>query len=282
MMGVNPYRIIRLSFWNDKKIVEQFSAEDRYFFLYLLTNPHTTQLGIYTLVPRVAAFELGYSVEAVSVLLDRFQNRYDIIRYSPETSEIAIKNFLIHNIARGGTPVFDLLVKELTHVQSQDLIEYIYNNLSNHDNLNDTVLDLLEYIEKERYIDIKNINTKNNNQRIVDDTLTNRYRISADEAEAFFEECWKAYPKKKGKGSVKLATKRKLMKDVGKEQMLRCIERYKEYTNGWDDKYIKDGSTFFNSGYVDYLDNNVEDSGSKASVASEPNNRVRSDGRVWQ
>ena len=165
-MGVNPYRIIRLSFWNDKKIVEQFSAEDRYFFLYLLTNPHTTQLGIYTLVPRVAAFELGYSVEAVSVLLDRFQNRYDIIRYSPETSEIAIKNFLIHNIARGGTPVFDLLVKELTHVQSQDLIEYIYNNLSNHDNLNDTVLDLLEYIEKERYIDIKNINTKNKNESL--------------------------------------------------------------------------------------------------------------------
>ena len=68
------------------------------------------------------------------------------------------------------------------------------------------------------------------------------------------------------------------MKDVGKEQMLRCIERYKEYTNGWDDKYIKDGSTFFNSGYVDYLDANVEPIQGEAKAVGQP----RSDGKVRQ
>lgn len=40
--------------------------------------------------------------------------------------------------------------------------------------------------------------------------------------------------------------------------MLRCIERYTEYTKGKDEQYTMYGSTFFNSGYVDYLDENCE------------------------
>ena len=42
--------------------------------------------------------------------------------------------------------------------------------------------------------------------------------------------------------------------------MLRTIERYKTDIIGTEEKYIKNGSTFFNSGYVDYLDANYETS----------------------
>lgn len=75
---------------------------------------------------------------------------------------------------------------------------------------------------------------------------------------AFFDACWKLYPRKKGKGQVKMATKKKLLKTVGLDQMLRCIERYKVDMSGKDEQYVMYGSTFFNSGYVDYLDENYE------------------------
>lgn len=76
------------------------------------------------------------------------------------------------------------------------------------------------------------------------------------DVDEFFAEIWKAYPKKKGKGAVSDARKRKLYEEVGLEQMLRCIDRYKNDSVGTSEQYVMYGSTFFNSGYVDYLDDN--------------------------
>ena len=50
--------------------------------LYLLTNPYTTQLGIYELNIKKAAFETGYSAEALNVLLDRLKISTGMIKYS--------------------------------------------------------------------------------------------------------------------------------------------------------------------------------------------------------
>ena len=37
------YRSIQTSFWSDSKIIEDFTPEDRYFYLYLLTNEKSNQ-----------------------------------------------------------------------------------------------------------------------------------------------------------------------------------------------------------------------------------------------
>lgn len=107
------------------------------------------------------------------------------------------------------------------------------------------------------------LNSKSLNNSIIDKDINsnNIYdynNIKDNNAEAFFTTCWQAYPRKKGKGQVKDATKKRLAKEVGLEQMLRCIERYKAEMVGRDEQYIMYGSTFFNSGYVDYLDENYE------------------------
>lgn len=136
-MGIK--RIVDTDFWNDSKVTDDFTPEDKYFMLYLLTNPYTTQLGIYELNKKKAAFELGYSVEAVSVLLERFEVKYDMVYYSKSTNEIAIKNFLRHSIIKGGKPVEDLLNKEIGKVKDKSLIDYVFANLAEYDNLNDTV-----------------------------------------------------------------------------------------------------------------------------------------------
>lgn len=82
-MGVK--RVVDVDFWNDDKVMEMFSPEDKLFFLYLLTNPHTTQLGIYPINVKHISFEIGYSNEAVKVLLERFENKYKMIKYSQAT-----------------------------------------------------------------------------------------------------------------------------------------------------------------------------------------------------
>lgn len=76
------------------------------------------------------------------------------------------------------------------------------------------------------------------------------------DALALFEKLWKLYPVKKGKGQVSDAKKMKLL-EVGFDEMNRAIERYKvELEKDSDWRKPQNGSTFFNSGYIDYLDDN--------------------------
>ena len=63
-MGIK--RVVDTEFWTDDKVIEMFTPEDKLFMLYLMTNPHTTQLGIYGISKKVMAFETGYSSDAIS------------------------------------------------------------------------------------------------------------------------------------------------------------------------------------------------------------------------
>ena len=73
-----------------------------------------------------------------------------------------------------------------------------------------------------------------------------------------FERLWKQYPNKRGKGQVSDA-KKKVLYQIGEEHIQRALKRYLdglEQDASW--RKPQNGSTFFNSGYVDYLDENYE------------------------
>lgn len=81
-------------------------------------------------------------------------------------------------------------------------------------------------------------------------------RITKTETDEFFESVWQLYPVKKGKGQVS-DSKRKALYEIGFDEINRAIERYLEELKkdaSW--RKPQNGSTFFNSGYVDYLDEN--------------------------
>lgn len=99
-----------------------------------------------------------------------------------------------------------------------------------------------------------------------------------EQADELFERLWKLYPRKMGKGNVKPSTKRKLLK-IGYDELSRCVERYLKTTSEWDQKYIAYGGTFFNSGYIDFLDSNYND-GNETSKHIEPLHPDRPD--RWQ
>lgn len=79
------------------------------------------------------------------------------------------------------------------------------------------------------------------------------------------EKLWNLYPNKKGK-AIAIKKIPKLIKDHSYEQLERCIIRYSKEVEGKKQQYIKHGSTFFNTGYMDYLDKNYIEPKEKETV----------------
>lgn len=100
---------------------------------------------------------------------------------------------------------------------------------------------------------------KADNDNVTDNDTDNdnkKIMCKAD-ASALFERVWKIYPLKRGKGQVSDADKRHLL-DIGYDELERAITRYKADLAKETWKKPQNGSTFFHSGYVDYLDANYE------------------------
>lgn len=91
------YRNIQMSFWTDTKVADEFTPEDKYFYLYLFTNPHTNLAGCYEIGIRHIVNETGYSKETVERLLKRFSEEHKVAYYNNETKEILLVNWHKYN-----------------------------------------------------------------------------------------------------------------------------------------------------------------------------------------
>ncbi|MEH7743789.1 DNA replication protein DnaD, partial [Neobacillus drentensis] len=119
------FRKVRIDFWMDPMVSEEMTPEDRYFYLYLLTNQRSTQIGIYQITKKQMAFDMGYSIESVHSLMERFITHHQLIRYNPETRELAIKNWGENNFDKAGKPMIDCITSELKAVKDSSLIQYV-------------------------------------------------------------------------------------------------------------------------------------------------------------
>lgn len=118
------YRNVQLSFWTDPKVADEFTPEDKYFYLYLMTNPHTNLCGCYELSLTQASFETGYSKESISRLIDRMENVHNVIKYSKETKEILILNWSKYNWTRSEDFKKPLL-KEIANIKNSQFSQYL-------------------------------------------------------------------------------------------------------------------------------------------------------------
>lgn len=125
------FRQVYVDFWTDPRVLEEMTPEDRYFYLYLLTNPLTTQCGIYQITKKQMAFELGHSMESINSLVDRFENHHQLIKYNPETREIAIIKWGKYNLIKGGKPILDCVNAELESVKDKSLIQILAPHIAN-------------------------------------------------------------------------------------------------------------------------------------------------------
>ncbi len=89
------YRQIHVSFWQDTFVLD-LTPEEKYFYLYLMTNSKTSACGIYELPKRVMELETGYNRETIDKLLKRFIE-YGKVEYCEATKEVYLCNWIRFN-----------------------------------------------------------------------------------------------------------------------------------------------------------------------------------------
>ena len=112
------------------------------------------------------------------------------------------------------------------------------------------------YDKMSHNININN-NTNNNHRDInnVHSCSESLEETTEETPEEFFERAWQYYPNKRGKGQVSAKSKERLMSH-GWDNVKRAIDRYLNDLKKDEWRQAQNGSTFFNSGYIDYLDEN--------------------------
>lgn len=113
------YRQIYIDFWQDGFVLD-LTPEEKYFYLYLMTNSKTTQCGIYELPKRIIETETGYNRETVEKLLNRFQE-YGKVLYDNTTKEIMLLNWIKYNWINS-PKVLSLINKELNEVKNIEFL----------------------------------------------------------------------------------------------------------------------------------------------------------------
>lgn len=126
------------------------------------------------------AFDLGYSIESVHFLMERFIEHHKLIRYNPETRELAIKNWGKDNLHKGGKPVMDCIFSELKDVEDSSLIRYVSELIQRGEirSLYDSFCEQEEGLFGQKVYDPNEDDTYMNNEyEVVDDTFAHRYKI---------------------------------------------------------------------------------------------------------
>lgn len=122
------YRCVQVKFWTDSKVVDDFTPEDKYFYLYLFTNPHTNLTGCYEASLKQMSDETGYNKDTIERLLDRFKNVHHVIDYSKETKEILILNWHKYNWTK--SPDFQKgLMNQINVIKNTEFKNYLLNVL---------------------------------------------------------------------------------------------------------------------------------------------------------
>ena len=137
------YRVISQQFWTDRKIVDEFTPEDKYFYLYLLTNPHTNICGCYEISVKHIISETGYNEDTVKRLLHRFEVEHNVIRYDKSTKEIFIINWSKYNWTTS-EKFRKAILKVSEYIKSEkfkNLILGLLNNNISIDNINSIISD---------------------------------------------------------------------------------------------------------------------------------------------
>lgn len=123
------YRNISVSFWTDSKVDDDFTPEDKYFYLYLMTNPHTSLCGCYEISMKQMERETGYNTDTVKRLLSRMEEMHGVIRYSATTKEVLILNWWKYNWS-SSSKVKNAVVSVAEHIKHEPFKRYVIDRVS--------------------------------------------------------------------------------------------------------------------------------------------------------
>ena len=115
-------RLIDTELLNNEEIIENFTAEDKYFWLYLLTSPHNNICGVFKNSPTLIARDMGLHKDTIVNLLYRFDKVHNLIFADKETNEILILNWYKWNWTKS-PKILSLIEKEITNIKSEEIVK---------------------------------------------------------------------------------------------------------------------------------------------------------------
>lgn len=125
-------------FWTDTDVMDNFTPEDKYFYLYLLTTPRSNMSGCYELSINQAAIDLGYSKDAVEHILKRFIAQHKVVDYDFETKEILIIKWHKYHWTHSDKYIVALW-KKIACIKSERFKDYLTRVLRAFEDSDDTV-----------------------------------------------------------------------------------------------------------------------------------------------
>ena len=164
------FRQIQTDFWSNPYVQEEMTPEDKFFYLYLMTNEKSTQIGIYKITKKQIAFDMGYSIESVGNLLKRFMEQHKLIKYDSETREIILLEWAKTNLNKGGKPFEDLILSELKEVKQKEFIEIIYHQCEKQEikKIIEKYIDKPKMIKENLALENKNISDDSDDEKIIE------------------------------------------------------------------------------------------------------------------
>ena len=241
------YRSIYTSFWTDNKIEDNFTKEDKYFYIYLLTNPQTNICGCYEISYSQLRHQTGLKQLDIDKAIERLENVHNVIRFCKQTKEILILNWHKYNWSKSERTLVGV-ENVVKHIKNAEFKQYIY--------------DIVDCIRNNIPLDtnafpvqasISNVDTSINNEG-KEEQLKKDFQIIYD-----------SYPKKVGK--TKAFGKYKLWVTTGKvvngsrrkltnKQIWNAIQKYKAKMEQEDTElqYYKNFDTFMGDSIIDYVE----------------------------
>ena len=117
-------RYIDSEMWNDAKFADEFSPEDKFFWLMLLTTRYGNLCGCFSFTTMQMSRDSGYDENSIKVILNRFITKYKVIDYDFDTKEILILNWYKYNWTR--SPKFqNVMAKHVAKIKSHKFKEYV-------------------------------------------------------------------------------------------------------------------------------------------------------------
>lgn len=253
------YRTINLSFWTDSKVDDDFTPEDKYFFLYLLTNPQTNICGCYEVSIKQISNQTGYNRDTVERLIQRFEDVHHVIEYSKTTKEMLVLNW--HKYNWGKSPRLISAIESVArHIKSKKFRDYVFRMI---DDLKNDKVSMPEYPEDAP-------DSSNNADADSESSKKTKEQVGMEIINAV----WVYYPRKLNKGGITKKAKEAIA-DIGLDEMERAVKRYSEEVKDRESEYKMYGSTFFNGRYLDYLDSEWERSHPKAKPKKQEEDKYK-------
>jgi len=263
------FRKIEISFWQDDFILD-LTPEEKFFYIYLMSNSKTNQLGCYEIPRKIIDLETGLHMDVINTLLERFQ-KSGKIEYDTETNEILLLNWKSYNWTTS-PKMKTCILKDFDRVKSPRLtsilegffVEYGYLDKCESMGMDTHPNRVGEEEEQEQEEEEQEQDTP---KPPAGGTCATEKVEKALLAE-YFERFYTAYPKKRAKDKAKKAFMKLKGDEIFLDAVLDSLEKQKRSTD-WkkdDGQYIPYPASWVNGGM--WQDEVVPDSSPRGGVSA--------------